>query len=116
MEAKWPTVDDPTQAATRLIQIKVVRPLTRVRTSRLSGAGVSWTTLAGDETDACRDAAGMGKSMTWQGLHPVVELSRDVCEKGLSLGNKAMQAVAARLKRGPQLPKDDMLINSVSTS
>ena len=53
--------------------------------------------------------------MTWQGLHRVVDLSRDVDEKGLSLGKKAMQAVAARLQRDPQLPKDDMLINPVST-
>ena len=54
--------------------------------------------------------------MTWQGLHAVVELSRDVCEQGLSLGNKALQAVAARWQRDPQLSKDDMWINPVSTS
>jgi hypothetical protein len=45
------------------------------------------------------------KSMTWKGLHPVVELSRKVYEKGVSLSKEAMQAVEARLERNPSLPK-----------
>jgi hypothetical protein len=56
------------------------------------------------------------KAMTWKGLHPVVELSRKVYEKGISLSKMAMQAVEARLKRDPQLPKYDILINPASTS
>jgi hypothetical protein len=50
------------------------------------------------------------KSMTWKGLHPVVELSRKVYEKGVCLSKEAMQAVEARLERNPSLPKWDILI------
>jgi hypothetical protein len=53
------------------------------------------------------------KSMTWKGIHPVVELSRDVYEKGVSVSKKAMQAVEARLTRNPMLPKWDILISPV---
>jgi len=56
------------------------------------------------------------KQMTWKGLHPVVELSRKVYEKGISLGKRAMQAVEARLKRDAKLPKYDILINPASTA
>lgn len=50
------------------------------------------------------------KSMTWKGLHPIVELSSKVYEKGVSLSKAAMQEVEARLKRNPSLPKWDILI------
>jgi hypothetical protein len=50
------------------------------------------------------------QSMTWKGLHPIVELSRNVYEKGVSLSKSAMQAVEARLQRNPALPKWDILI------
>ena len=56
------------------------------------------------------------KQMTWKGLHPVVELSRNVYKKGISLGKVVMQAVEARLKRDPKLPKYDIVINPVSTA
>src|SRR5262249_34027407 len=56
------------------------------------------------------------KKMTWKGLHPVVELSRKVYQKGISLGKAAMRAVEARLQRHPALPKYDILINPASTS
>ena len=59
---------------------------------------------------------GWAKQMTWKGLHPVVELSRKVYEKGISLSKAAMEAVEARLKRDPTLPKYDILINPASTS
>ena len=48
--------------------------------------------------------------MTWKGIHPVVELSRKVYKKGISLSKGAMQAVEARLERHPELPKWDILI------
>ena len=54
------------------------------------------------------------KSMTWKGIHPVVELSRKVYEKGVSLSKEAMQAVEARLERDPKLPKWDILIRPAS--
>lgn len=53
------------------------------------------------------------KNMTWKGMHPIVELSRKVYQKGISLGTEAMQAVEARLERHPELPKYDILINPV---
>jgi hypothetical protein len=50
------------------------------------------------------------KSMTWKGIHPVVELSRKVYQKGIVLSKKAMQAIESRLERHPALPKWDMPI------
>jgi hypothetical protein len=54
------------------------------------------------------------KSMTWKGLHPIVELSQKVYHKGISLGKKAMRSVEARLQRHPELPKWDILIQPIS--
>ena len=59
---------------------------------------------------------GWATQRTWQGLHPVVELRRTVYDKGIALGKAVMQAVEARLKRDPALPKDDMLIDPASPS
>ena len=53
---------------------------------------------------------GWAKSMTWKGIHPVVELSRKVYQKGISLSKEAMQDIEARLERNPLLPKWDILI------
>ena len=54
------------------------------------------------------------KSMTWKGLHPRVELSRKVYQKGIALSKKAMQAIESRLERPPELPKGDILIRPAS--
>ena len=51
------------------------------------------------------------KRMTWQGINPVVTLSRKVYAKGVTLRKTAMQAVEARLERNPLLPKWDILIH-----
>jgi hypothetical protein len=56
------------------------------------------------------------KRMTWKGLHPGVELSYKVYQKGITLGKAAMPAVEARLERHPALPKYDILIHPVPTS
>jgi hypothetical protein len=58
---------------------------------------------------------GWAQKMTWKGLHPVVELSRKVYPKGISLGKKAMRAVEARLTRHPELPQYDILIYPAPT-
>jgi len=50
------------------------------------------------------------KTMTWKGLHPVVNLSREVYAKGVTLTNKARREVEARLLRNPDLPKWDILL------
>ena len=56
------------------------------------------------------------QSMTWKGMHPIVELSRKVYQKGISLGKRAMRVVEARLERHLELPKWDILIHPASTS
>jgi Rhodopirellula transposase DDE domain len=56
------------------------------------------------------------KSMTWKGLHPVVELSQQVDQKGVRLSKKAMEAVEARLERDPKLLQYDILIQPASTA
>ena len=55
------------------------------------------------------------KSMTWKGIHPLVELSRKVYQKGVTLSKWAMREVEARLERHPELPKWDILIHPAST-
>ena len=49
-------------------------------------------------------------SMTWKGLHPILNLSNIVYQKGISLTKKAMKLVESRLQRNPLLPKWDILI------
>jgi hypothetical protein len=56
------------------------------------------------------------KTMTWKGIHPIVELSRKVYQKGVTLRKQAMRAVEDRLQRHPELPQWDILIRPVSTS
>ena len=51
------------------------------------------------------------QSMTWKGIHPLVELSHKLYQKGVSLSKAAMRAVEARLERNPLLPKWDILIH-----
>ena len=53
---------------------------------------------------------GWAKSMTWKGIHPVVNLCRKEYRKGISLSKKAMEKVELRLERNPLLPKWDILI------
>jgi Rhodopirellula transposase DDE domain len=55
------------------------------------------------------------KSMTWKGIHPIVELSRKVYQKGVALSKRAMRVVEDRLERHPELPQWDILIHPVST-
>jgi Rhodopirellula transposase DDE domain len=54
------------------------------------------------------------KSMTWKGIQPMVELSRQVYQKGISLGKRTMREIEKRLERHPQLPKWDILIRPAS--
>src|SRR5262245_41886822 len=56
------------------------------------------------------------KTMTWKGMHPIVELNRTVYQKGVTLSKQAMRAVEDRLLRNPELPQWDILIRPVSTS
>jgi Rhodopirellula transposase DDE domain len=56
------------------------------------------------------------KTMTWKGLHPIVELSQKIYQKGVALSKQAMQAVEAHLARHPELPQWDILIQPASTS
>jgi hypothetical protein len=54
-------------------------------------------------------------SMTWKGIHPIVELSRKVYQKGVALSKRAMHVVEARLVRHAELPKWDILILPATT-
>jgi hypothetical protein len=51
------------------------------------------------------------KTMTWKGIHPIVEVSTTIYEKGISIIKSAMLEVEKRLKRDPNLPKWDILIS-----
>jgi hypothetical protein len=53
---------------------------------------------------------GWAQSMTWKGIHPVINLSKKAYEKGISLSHKAMKEIEKRLERNPLLPKWDILI------
>jgi transposase len=55
------------------------------------------------------------RSMTWKGMHPIVELSRKLYQKGVTLSKKARRAVEARLERHPELPNWDILIRPAGT-
>jgi hypothetical protein len=50
------------------------------------------------------------KTMVWKGIHPLVEISTTIYEKGISLTKSAMRAVEARLERDPNLPKWNILV------
>ena len=50
------------------------------------------------------------KSMTWKGLKPIVNLSQEIYQKGISLTQKEMKEIERRLERNPNLPKWDILI------
>jgi hypothetical protein len=50
------------------------------------------------------------KTMTWKGIHPIVNLSNIVYEKGISIKKSAMKEIEKRLIRNPELPKYDILI------
>jgi len=50
------------------------------------------------------------KTMTWKGIHPIVDVSTTVYEKGISLSRSAMREIEKRLVRDPDLPKWNILV------
>jgi Rhodopirellula transposase DDE domain len=58
------------------------------------------------------------KTMSWKGIHPIVEVSTKVYEKGISLTKLAMGVgvVEECLKRNLELPKWDILIEPMLPS
>jgi hypothetical protein len=54
---------------------------------------------------------GWAKSMTWKGIHPIVNLSKTIYAKGVTLTKDSMRIIEARLERNPLLPKWDILIH-----
>jgi hypothetical protein len=50
------------------------------------------------------------QSMTWKGIHPIVQLNPQIYKKGISLSKREMRDVEERLERNPVLPKWDILI------
>ena len=59
----------------------------------------------GSLMDSVKAVLGFASAMTWKGKHPVVKLVETVYETGVSLAQKAMEAVEAQIRRLPQLPK-----------
>jgi hypothetical protein len=51
------------------------------------------------------------ESMTWKGMHPIINFSRKIYDKGVSLTKSAMRSVEKYLVRNPLLPKWDIFIN-----
>ena len=45
------------------------------------------------------------RTMTWKGIHPVVELLERVYEKGIRIAKKAFRQIEIRLNRNDELPK-----------
>ena len=54
------------------------------------------------------------ESMTWKGLHPIVQLNTEIYPKGISLSKLAMREIESRLERNPELPKWDILIRPIN--
>lgn len=50
------------------------------------------------------------QSMTWKGLKPIINLSKKVYQKGISLTKKEMKEIEKRLLRNPNLPQWDILM------
>ena len=55
------------------------------------------------------------KTMPWQGMHPIVELSQKVYQKGVALSKRAMPMGEDRLERHPELSNWDILILPAAT-
>jgi hypothetical protein len=68
----------------------------------------------GTKLTAVKTLLEWAKSMTWQGLQPVVALSRKGSQRGIALGKQALRAVENRLERHPELPKWDILLRPAS--
>lgn len=56
------------------------------------------------------------KTMTWKGIHPIIETSKIVYEKGITLLKSAMREIEKRLKRDSDLPKYDIYIEPIVPS
>lgn len=56
------------------------------------------------------------KTMLWKGVHPIVEVSTTIYEKGISLTKSAMREIEKRLVRDPQLPKWDIFIKPIAAA
>lgn len=53
---------------------------------------------------------GWAKTMTWRGVHPLVQQTTAVYERGVRLAKAAFAAIAGRLTRSPTLPKWSLTI------
>jgi transposase len=54
------------------------------------------------------------QSMTWKGIHPIIQLNQKSYLKGISLSKMEMRGIEKRLERNPDLPKWDILIRPAS--
>lgn len=59
----------------------------------------------------CRESVlQWARTMTWNGIHPVVQLLDRVYETGVKIAKKAFQPIATRLKRDEAIPKYSVII------
>ncbi len=72
--------------------------------------GVSELRRNGTQLTNAEKMSEWAESMTWKGIHPIVNISDKIYKKGIALSKKAMQKIEAELKRNPELPKWDILI------
>lgn len=63
--------------------------------------------------DHSRKVVEWTKTMTWKGIHPVVQQIESAYEKGVTLTKKAFQEVEKRLKRDEFLPKYSVIIEPI---
>lgn len=56
------------------------------------------------------------KTMTWKGIHPIVEVVENIYEKGIIVGKKAFQAINNRIDRDKLLPKYFVTIHPIEDS
>ena len=54
------------------------------------------------------------KTMKWKGIHPIVDVSTTLYERGISITKAAMVTIEARLSRNPKLPKWDIYIEPLT--
>lgn len=65
----------------------------------------------GELLDSVQKTLGLARSMTYNGIKPVVRLVKKTYESGVSLSEKAMAEIEARLARKPDLPAWSIMIS-----
>jgi hypothetical protein len=65
----------------------------------------------GEIIDSINKAVEWAKTVTWKGIHPIVDLVETVYEKGIKVVGEEFEKYAERFKRSETLPKWDVTID-----